>query len=1254
MKEYDNYYISTSFGNNPTMYENIIKKAIEKNIKIIGISYEAITSNELTPSSTDDFKNVIKNAKKENFEGFNSTNTSFNFGSASIKFFNWEIFDENGKQIYSEQLSKREREVVEGENNNSLAVLLTQGSKKALFAGDMNNLDKNEETGRIGDEDRIKYDVGDIDFLKLGHHGYANSNTTDYINVIKPEYAMITNDEGKSYKDNIHWLDENAVEYFYTTQDDFGMDVTFTNNDIYFSFETFNRCYKLGEQVYYIPDDSKEKNYKDYLYKVKYNEKNITVSSWEDLKNVIDENKNEYILDKNDKECYLDKLIINLDNTNFVANSSITIEEYQDITLTTSKDVKILRDLSLISEPLFFTNGVLNLGTSKMSGNITIDGNKENVKATSNLIYIQNGTLNMYDNTTLCNNLNNIVKKVTTSGVTNYYTAYGSAIHCSNGVINMYGGEIKGNQLDNNAKVTIPEKYQSNYNFDVYGAGIFINNFSVFNMYGGKIINNSEENHSFVQSKSTYSFNLSSGNISQNCYGSGIYASNATINLLGGEISNNTINNYSKITFTSSTVENMKTSAKNLKLHAIAAGIYTNDSKVNIKNNFLFNNNNSTTSVNINLGKDTVFNAVQYYCSGMQGWFTSSDIKIDGMIAKNSYFTDNSVLNNDGAKIGSEGTSKPTDSRNGGGFYFNACNYDINNITIDNCKANSGGALVLASGKGKINNSTFSNNTALKNGGGIYLSNENGTIISNSKIINNSANIGGGIYINNTNSNIELDNIEISGNKATTSSGGGIYAYGTLTINGNKTKITDNEASTYGGGLMIKTKAIVNNGLFENNKALKNNGGGIKVDSKAFLVLNNGKIKNNYAKTNGGGIEYVKASNIDVKGGTVKYNKADQNGDDIYPVNEELLSKLSIEYFYIDIVNGNGGKVEPSTNEVKSGDSQTYTFTPNSGYQIKNVIIDGTDKGSIKEYKFEKVNTDHKIEVNFEKIKSSSGGSSGSSGGGGGSSSSSKYKITTKTTNATITPSVDSVKKNSDQEFRFIPDKGYEITDVLLDGKSLGAISSYTLTNVTSKHTIEVKTQKIKEETSSNDENDIIKVEWKNADDWAIKELEAANNTGLIPETLENKDFTEKITRLDFAAIAVKLYERLSGNIAIEAENNPFKDTDDSYVLKAYSLGITLGTSEDTFSSDSNIKREEMATMIRRAISKAGINTSIDVDNVPKFDDDNEISEWSKISVYYLSSKGIVKGVGDNTFNSKGNTKIEEAILIALRSVNEL
>ena len=65
----------------------------------------------------------------------------------------------------------------------------------------------------------------------------------------------------------------------------------------------------------------------------------------------------------------------------------------------------------------------------------------------------------------------------------------------------------------------------------------------------------------------------------------------------------------------------------------------------------------------------------------------------------------------------------------------------------------------------------------------------------------------------------------------------------------------------------------------------------------------------------------------------------------------------------------------------------------------------------------------------------------------------------------------------------------------------------------------------------------------------------------------------------------------------------------------------------------------------------ANKNTSIDLSTVTRFDDDGLMHEWGRPSVYFMAAKEIIKGVGENRFNPLGNAKVEEAIAVALRSV---
>ena len=194
------------------------------------------------------------------------------------------------------------------------------------------------------------------------------------------------------------------------------------------------------------------------------------------------------------------------------------------------------------------------------------------------------------------------------------------------------------------------------------------------------------------------------------------------------------------------------------------------------------------------------------------------------------------------------------------------------------------------------------------------------------------------------------------------------------------------------------------------------------------------------------------------------------------------------------------------------------------------------------------------------------------------------------------------------------------------------------------------------------------------ASDWAQEELARADELGLIPECLDGADLTADITRAEFAAVAVKVYEALSGTAAIPIVNNPFTDCNDVEVLKAYNIGAVNGTSATTYDPDALLNREQAATMLTRVFKKitlAGWTLPTDSQfTLPytkpaAFADDKDISDWAKDSVYFMAANGIINGVGGNKFAPKNvtteeqatgyaNATREQALLIAVRMVENL
>ncbi|MBQ3048358.1 MAG: hypothetical protein IJC94_00220 [Oscillospiraceae bacterium] len=143
---------------------------------------------------------------------------------------------------------------------------------------------------------------------------------------------------------------------------------------------------------------------------------------------------------------------------------------------------------------------------------------------------------------------------------------------------------------------------------------------------------------------------------------------------------------------------------------------------------------------------------------------------------------------------------------------------------------------------------------------------------------------------------------------------------------------------------------------------------------------------------------------------------------------------------------GDGGSISPDgVNEVVVGTDITYNIAVDDGYEIASVVVDGKETHITDQYVFENVTAPHNIEVKFkelprEVIDSASGRYiiDASSGEGG------KLQFEGEI----------SVSKGESLMLEVLPDKGWSIKSVTVDGVDMGKIESYTFRNIAEDHTI--------------------------------------------------------------------------------------------------------------------------------------------------------------------------------------------------------
>ena len=174
---------------------------------------------------------------------------------------------------------------------------------------------------------------------------------------------------------------------------------------------------------------------------------------------------------------------------------------------------------------------------------------------------------------------------------------------------------------------------------------------------------------------------------------------------------------------------------------------------------------------------------------------------------------------------------------------------------------------------------------------------------------------------------------------------------------------------------------------------------------------------------------------------------------------------------------------------------------------------------------------------------------------------------------------------------------------------------------------------------------------WSNASGWALPELGKAYDIALIPRTLLGVDMTKNITRAQFAALAVQLYEILTGKSAPAASADTFSDTGLDFVLQAYRLEIVNGVGNGKFDPFGHATREDIAAMLCRTI--AAIVPGTDIESAfsgysESFPDAQDVSDYAATAMIYMVNNGFMKGSGGMLLPKSPCTR-EQAICLVYR-----
>lgn len=174
---------------------------------------------------------------------------------------------------------------------------------------------------------------------------------------------------------------------------------------------------------------------------------------------------------------------------------------------------------------------------------------------------------------------------------------------------------------------------------------------------------------------------------------------------------------------------------------------------------------------------------------------------------------------------------------------------------------------------------------------------------------------------------------------------------------------------------------------------------------------------------------------------------------------------------------------------------------------------------------------------------------------------------------------------------------------------------------------------------------------------WAKPEIDAARKAGLLTENTDNH-FKEDITRSQFAELVVNMVEKAIGKEISPAPASTFTDTSETSILKAYSASIVSGVSKTEFAPKNYITREQIATMLYRAITyiekEKGKEYTTKDDSIESYTDKGSVSSYAKQGVGILANNKIMSGTSATTLSPKSSATIEQSVLLVYRLYNKV
>ena len=269
-------------------------------------------------------------------------------------------------------------------------------------------------------------------------------------------------------------------------------------------------------------------------------------------------------------------------------------------------------------------------------------------------------------------------------------------------------------------------------------------------------------------------------------------------------------------------------------------------------------------------------------------------------------------------------------------------------------------------------------------------------------------------------------------------------------------------------------------------------------------------------------------------------------------------------------------------------------------------------------------------------------------GGGGGGSVVNTYVITASAgQGGTISPTGRvSVSLNANKQFTIQAKDGYVIADVLVDGVSVGAVSSYTFERVNKNHTISVTFK----EAEAVDVADIFRD--ISASTWCYDAVQFVYVNGLMNGTTTT---TFEPNRTLNRGMWVTMLYRMAGSPAISGTED-FTDVDASTwcydaLLWASRNGIVNGFDDGTFRANAVVTRQQLVAILYRYAQYMGYDTSASA-TLEGFVDASAV--WAVEPMQWALAEGVLAGTSATTLSPNGSANRGQAATFLMRFMNNV